>query len=137
MNKSRSILSLLLLGLITGMVFEQPARAVPIDCTIGFAGLGNVTSGATNTASFPNPVQVVYAGGDYSGSSSIFYSGHFQPDSFCWNWGHGNSDWTSHAAVDIDVKLNKLLVQPGQLELCRYLLLQWTVFLFLNGLRDC
>ena len=48
-----------------------------------------------------------------------------------------NSDWTSHATVDIDVKLNKLLVQSGQLELCRYLLLQWTVFLFLNGLRDC
>ena len=59
MNKSRSILSLLATGLITCMVFEQPARAVPIDGTIGFAGLGDVTSGTTNTASFPNPVQVV------------------------------------------------------------------------------
>ena len=46
------------------MVFGQAVEAGTIDGTIGFARFGSVSSGATNTASFYNPVQISYASGD-------------------------------------------------------------------------
>ena len=57
------------------------AQAVPIDGTIGFAGFGGVTTGATNTVTL-NPVQVSYVSGDYAGISPFFSQATFLPISF-------------------------------------------------------
>ena len=67
-----AILSHLATGLITRMVFGQAVEAGTIDGTIGFARFGSVSSGATNTASFYNPVQISYASGNYSGVPPLF-----------------------------------------------------------------
>ena len=69
-NKSKTLPLLLATGLITCALFGQRAQAVPIDGTIGFFGFGSVTTGATTTVNFSNPVQTVYGSDDYSGVPS-------------------------------------------------------------------
>ena len=82
MKKTKWILSFLMTGLIACTVFELSAQAVSIEGTIGFAGLGNVATGETNTVSFYNPVQISYASGDYSGVPPFFTQATFNPISY-------------------------------------------------------
>jgi VPDSG-CTERM motif len=82
MKKPKTILPFLATSLIAWMIFEQPTRAVTIDGTIGFAGFGSITTGATNTVSFYNPVQISYASGAYSGAPPLFTQAAFNPISY-------------------------------------------------------